>query len=103
MKRECDLCKRNKEQSWNSCGYIDKSKRRNKPIDFPALKSANLTVDKCPVYYFNTYRYLYDWYNITVASRTDISNLTMAKRIIFREFGNYINIRREYVLKKREE
>ena len=100
MNRDCKTCKKGKDQVWNVCGYLPIEKRRKKLIDFPALKDASITIDACPVFFFNTYRYLYDWYNITLASGKDISLLNLGKRIVFREFGSYLNIRREYMLER---
>jgi len=101
--RSYSTCKRNKDQSYNSCGYISRDKRRNFPIDFPALKSHQITVLKCPVWFYNSYVYLYDWYNLIKQSNKDITLLSMSKRIVFREFSNYLNLRQEYMLKKQRE
>lgn len=100
MDRNCNLCKSSGDQVFNSCGYIKAKRRRKKVIDFPALKSPAIHVNKCPVYYYNTFSYLYDWYNITLDSKVNISSLTLPKRIIFREFGNYLHIRKEFILER---
>ena len=100
MPRTCAMCKAENAQWENSCGYLPKDQRREDKIDFPALKSPNITVDKCPVYYFNKYRYLYDWYNKIELSRPDISNFSLSKRVVYTEMLNYFNIRREYFIEK---
>lgn len=99
MNRDCLTCKKNNEQWENSCGYLKPSKRRKTTIDFPALASASITINKCPVWFYNKYNYLYDWYNNIKASKKDITRLKMGERIVYREFTNYINLRQEYYTK----
>ena len=103
MDRNCLSCKRSGAQAWNVCGYIPTSERRKKLIDFPALRNPDLTVNACPVYFYNKGRYLYDWFNTVKDSTLDLRTLSLGERVVYKEFKNYINLRTEYILKKERE
>ena len=101
LKRNCDTCKKNKgDQEYYSCGYIDKEKRRKKPYDFPATKNNLITIDVCPMIYYNRYSYLYKWFNIERKNNTYLRNMTFGERVVYTEFENYLYLKQEYLLEK---
>ena len=103
IKRDCKSCKANKEQSWNQCGYIPEDDRRENKIDFPALKNPHFTISKCPVWYYNTYEYLYKLYNRIKDSHLNLMQLPFQQRLIYETFKGYLSLREEYKLEKKRQ
>lgn len=109
IRRDCKTCKAGKDQSWNSCGYIPREKRRGNlidgilvlhQIDFPPLKNPDFTISKCPVWYYNVYEHLYKVYNRIKDSYLSLSELPFQKRIIYDTFKTYIALKENYELEK---
>lgn len=83
MSLTCEVCKKNKNQAYFSCGYIPKDQRRNKFTVFELYQNPNFGIDICPVWYYRQYTYIYHIYNLIKNGATDLLKLGFHKRFIF--------------------
>jgi len=100
MKRTCKICKKNNEQKYNACGYIPKSERRQVFVDFPLYNEPEFGVDICPVWFYNTYEYIYKIFNLLKAG-ANVIQYNWHYRFLYATIENYKGLKAEDEYNKR--